>query len=119
MMLRILITGSRYWSDWIKLADVLKRYASYSTDEVVIVHGDCPTGADQLAEQWATERKIRTEKHPAKWEKYGKAAGPKRNQKMVDLGADICIAFPLPDSRGTVDCMNKAKAANIPVKVVR
>lgn len=34
---------------------------------------------------------------------------------MVDLGADLCLAFPLPDSRGTKDCMARAKKAGIKV----
>ncbi len=118
-MYRILVTGSRYWSDWDKLSRALKKFASYSTDKVVIVHGDCPTGADFLAEQWAKDHGFTTEKYPANWTKYGRSAGPKRNQVMVNLGADLCVAFPLDSSRGTVDCMNKAKAAGIPIKVVK
>jgi hypothetical protein len=44
------------------------------------------------------------------------AQGNYRNQHMVDLGARICLAFPLPSSRGTYDCMARAEAAGIPVK---
>lgn len=51
--------------------------------------------------------------------RYGKpnfsCAGLVRNQLMVDLGADICLAFPLPGSRGTWDCMGRAEAAGIKV----
>lgn len=55
------------------------------------------------------------ERHPAEWDKHGKAAGPIRNQKMVDLGATVCLAFPLPGSRGTAHCMSAARKASIPV----
>ena len=34
---------------------------------------------------------------------------------MVDLGADVCLAFPLGESRGTRDCMRRASEAGIPV----
>jgi hypothetical protein len=34
---------------------------------------------------------------------------------MVSLGADICLAFPQPGSKGTWDCARKAADAGIPV----
>lgn len=138
-MRRVLVTGSRDWSD---LAAVWRAIAAeYTKGDITVVHGDCPTGADHFAHQWfsldedegfsnfATE-----ERHPADWERacdeschhkprtkngkpYCPMAGHLRNQKMVDLGADVCLAFPLPDSRGTIDCIRRARAADIPVIV--
>jgi hypothetical protein len=114
---RILVTGSRNWADRDAVWSALNKAASVRS--IILVHGDCPTGADAMAKAWCrTQPDVLEEAHPADWERYGKAAGPKRNQKMVDLGADICLAFPLPDSRGTLDCMAKAEAAGIPVRVV-
>lgn len=131
-MKRVLITGSRGWNDYGAIWSVLKEY-----DEIglVVVHGDCPTGADAHAATWVTLSAGRAseEAHPADWERdcdsscyhkprlkngrhYCPMAGHIRNQKMVDLGADICLAFPMPDSRGTVDCMRRARKAGIPVR---
>lgn len=31
-----------------------------------------------------------------------------------EVAADVCLAFPLPDSRGTQDCIRTAQAAGIP-----
>lgn len=114
--MRVLVTGSRDWHD----VDVVFAALSEVCTEVgtVVVHGDCPTGADRIASDWCqTQRDIFEEKHPANW-KFGKSAGPIRNQHMVDLGADICLAFPLPESRGTRHCMTAAAKAGIPVRVV-
>jgi hypothetical protein len=36
---------------------------------------------------------------------------------MVGLGADLCLAFPLPGSTGTPHCVGLARAAGIPVRV--
>lgn len=40
-----------------------------------------------------------------------------RNQEMVDLGADLCIAYPLPEGSGTQDCIRRAVKAKIPTLV--
>jgi DNA-binding MurR/RpiR family transcriptional regulator len=58
--------------------------------------------------------------YPADWEAYGKAAGPIRNQRMLDEGKpDLVIAFSdLPTTSGTYDMIKRAKAAGIPVYLV-
>lgn len=113
---RILITGSRDWTDYNAIAMSIVGEIESHLEDVVIVHGAAP-GADSLAGDFARAFNYTEERHPAQWEVHGKAAGPIRNQKMVDLGADVCLAFPLPQSRGTYDCMRRAEEAGIPVKV--
>jgi hypothetical protein len=122
---RILVTGSRNWTDVSAVWGAIEAAIGDSM-EVTIVHGACPTGADQFAAEWCemaastADRYGRgvfiEERHPARWSE-GKSAGPRRNQEMVDLGADVCLAFPLPDSRGTRHCMAAAERAGIPVHV--
>jgi hypothetical protein len=42
----------------------------------------------------------------ADWSTHGRAAGPIRNHKMVDLGLDIGLVFMgKTDTAGTTDCM--------------
>lgn len=119
---RIIVTGSRDWS-WDNcgpIYDQLKRAVldfSNPTD-LTIVHGDCIMGgADAIAKHWCHYSGSRHEPHPAEWFKYGKDAGPIRNQHMVDLGADLVLAFPQGGSTGTRDCVQRARAAGIPVRV--
>ncbi len=123
--MRILVTGSRDWSDFHRLQGVLKGLAA--TEEVTLVHGDCPTGANHLAAEWAEKVGWNVEAHPAPWKELGKRAGFQRNKHMVDLGADICVAFLMPcrkpehtdqpphPSHGTDHCKNLAKQAGITV----
>lgn len=120
MTFRILVTGSRDWADHhvvdAAILDLCNWYP-IDWDEVVIVHGNCPTGADKMADEFALDTGISVERHSADWKKYGRAAGPKRNQQMVDAGADIVLAFKNPGSRGTQDCINRATKAGLIVKV--
>jgi hypothetical protein len=112
-MKRVLITGSRTWRDYsVVEAAILDQVAS---GQAVIIHGACPTGADRIAQQVCEEYGLHVEAHPADWDADGRAAGMLRNTKMVDLGADICLAFPEGRSPGTRDTMRKATAAGIPV----
>lgn len=55
----------------------------------------------------------------AEWRKYGRAAGPIRNGKMLDEGAEQVIAIPDAQSRGTWDMVNQAKGRGVPVYVHR
>jgi hypothetical protein len=114
---RVLVTGSRDWDD--RDAIDLALYGAYVElgSGTVLVSGACPTGADAIAEELWALRGLPVERHPADWKRWGKAAGSLRNQEMVDLGADVCLAFPLPDSRGTRHCMKAAERAGIPVHV--
>jgi hypothetical protein len=113
-MHRILITGSRNWTDEKTLYAALNLQLMLHGKDMIIVHG-AAHGADSLAAKWASANRIKQEQYPAQWRRYGKGAGPIRNQEMVDLGADVCLAFPMPGSVGTLHCMRIAAKAGIPV----
>ncbi len=112
---RVLVTGSRTWTD----RATIKKVLSELPPQCTIIHGGCETGADRIADEVAKELGLRTEVHPARWDEEGRGAGPLRNQRMVDEGADFCLAFRQPGpSRGTDDCVRRAKAAGIEVRMV-
>lgn len=50
--------------------------------------------------------------------KYGKAAGPIRNNLIVET-SDIIIAFPKPTSTGTKDTIKKANKSNKTVHIYK
>jgi hypothetical protein len=122
--MRILVCGGRAYS-WTVGAGgkKVRNYEEYDTfygvmdkyltEELTLISGHA-TGADQLAEEWAFERQIPIYIFPAEWNKYKKAAGPIRNQRMLDEGKpDLVIAFP--GNSGTADMVKKAKKAGIKV----
>lgn len=84
-----------------------------------VVHGHCPTGADAMADFIANKLGLTVERHPADWKRYKRAAGPIRNKEMVDLGADVCYAFVMPGSKGTINGISLAEKAGIPVVIYR
>jgi len=111
-VLRAIFSGSRNFDDATPVCIALE--ALKDKGHWVIVHGAAP-GLDSLVGQLAEEYGFEVESHPAPWSEKGTAAGSIRNQEMVDLGAKIAFAFPLPDSRGTWDFVRRAKSAGIPV----
>lgn len=119
--MRILITGSRLWSREDVIAGALRDawIEGGRPTDAILVSGACPTGADKIAERIWRRQGLPIEHHPADWKKYGRAAGPRRNQHMVDLGADICLAFILDYSKGATFTVEAAKAAGIPTRLFR
>lgn len=130
MTLRILITGSRDWTNKHAIAQALLKaigdygphlivddpqlYTRVLWDQITVIHGGA-RGADRLAGHVAQNWRMNVDVVPADWDRHGRAAGHIRNQAMVDAGAHVCLAFPLGESRGTRDCMRRAHAAGIPV----
>ncbi|WP_245576775.1 SLOG family protein [Kaistia adipata] len=88
---------------------------SLGPPEVSEVISGMATGADTLAAEWAERFGFPLRKFPADWKAHGRAAGPIRNQRMIDEGRpDLVIAFP--GGRGTADMVRRAKAAGIEVR---
>lgn len=69
-------------------------------------------GADYWAHQWALARGKPTIRVHAEWQAKGRAAGPIRNQLMLDEHTpDALVAFP--GGRGTADMVRRATAAGL------
>ena len=112
--MRLLVTGGRDYSDEATVTRVLNEIMP-----AVLIVGDA-RGADALAREWATATNIERGEpvllhvFDADWDRYGKRAGPIRNQRMLDQGRpDLVLAFP--GGRGTEDMCRRAKAAGVPV----
>lgn len=82
--------------------------------DLIIVHGDCPKGADRFAREFAEQYGVPEERHPALWDLHGRSAGHKRNKAMVDSHPDEAIFFIRGESRGTRNCLGHARKAGIP-----
>ena len=137
MTRRVLVTGSRNWRNYGAVSMGLTHQLNLTNDRsLVVVHGDA-RGADSMARSWAREPflggSITEEPHPAKWDEFcGKYCGTHRksrrdgrtycprqgflrNLEMAELGADVCLAFPMEGSRGTWGMMLLCEKRSIPV----
>lgn len=81
--------------------------------ELVVVSGR-QVGMDLAGEAWAKARGHGIDPYPADWTRYGNAAGPIRNQKMIDTKPDSVLINALLESRGSFDLMQRARRASIP-----
>jgi hypothetical protein len=112
-MARVLVCGSRHFTDRKLLEATLQQFAI----EEIIEGG--AFGADTLAREWAFAHKIPVMEFMADWGKYGRAAGPLRNKRMLDEAKpDLVIAFMAKGSKGTKNMVQQAAKAGVKTHVV-
>lgn len=114
--MKVIIAGSRDIIDYDVLADAINE-SGFNIDEVVC---GCASGVDELGLIWGTNNDIPVKRMPANWNKYGKAAGPRRNVEMARY-ADALIALWDGKSRGTSHMIKVARMQGLKVfiKIVR
>lgn len=123
------MTGSRDWPDPSAVSRVLDAAFDEAfvngTTEFVVVHGACPSGADQHASEWVAAMNegdfgfvVSEERHPA----------AERNMRMVTTRPDLCLAFigdctsprcyreDRHPSHGASGCANLASGHGIPTR---
>lgn len=107
----VLVCGGRDFSDYHALATFLGQCLPHRPTHILT--GGC-RGADKLAQTWAAVAGIPASTYMADWDRYGKAAGPKRNQAMLDdCQPDLVVAFP--GGKGTADMIRRARIEEVPV----
>jgi len=113
--MRILVCGSRGASTSFVVDRLDHLLGQVYRGTKTIIHG-AARGADTGAGMLARHLGLFEESYPAAWERDGKAAGPIRNQRMLDEGdPDRVIAFWDGKSKGTLDMISRATAAGIQV----
>lgn len=138
--MKIIIAGSRSFVDYellkrICLDIIVKEQYDWivPNNELEIVSGHAPKGADALGEKFAKEYKLSLKLFPADWKKldtwpviikkndygqYNALAGTNRNTRMAEYIAgepeNFLIAFNM-GTAGTKDMIKKAKTLEIKI----
>ena len=108
--MKVIIAGSRQINDYQVVVDAIND-ASFAITQVVC---GMARGVDKLGERWAIENNIPVKRFPANWAKYGRSAGFRRNEQMVEY-ADALIAIWDGYSRGTAHTINLARRRELMV----
>ncbi len=103
---KIAIVGSRTFHSYSCIEEFVLR--KIDTENISCVVSGAAKGVDTLARKFAHKHNLEMIEFPAEWKKYGAAAGPIRNTKIVEE-ADIVFAFPTKSSTGTYDSIRKAR----------
>lgn len=112
--MRVLVTGGRDYADREAVFAELDRIRAGNLAFVVINGG--ASGADKLARDWCLARSVDFMTCPADWKRWGRSAGPRRNEEMLKVigKPDLVVAFPGGD--GTQDMIARALRAGVRVE---
>jgi len=98
--MRILVCGSRSWNDPGPIARELEKAVhvpGVEAAQVTVIHG-AARGADSIAGNVAHEFGYQVIACPADWNRFGRAAGPIRNQQMLKDHQPELVLFDEPNS---------------------
>jgi YspA, cpYpsA-related SLOG family len=120
--MRVLVCGDRNWTDYDLIVRELNGLGASAPLGHTVIDG-MARGADSLGNRAAMALwpRINHMRFPAQWDRYGRGAGPVRNQRMLDEGRpDLVLAFhdDLGHSKGTAHMVRIAKKAGVPVRVI-
>ena len=111
--MKLSVIGSRTFENYEMLAnEILKLNLKISS----VISGGAK-GADTLAEKWARENNIPILLFKPDWKKYGRAAGLRRNESIIE-SCDYCLAFWDGKSKGTKFSIDLCKKLKKPIKLV-
>lgn len=122
-MIRVLVCGGRDFTNAPLLRAVLSRLHSERGFTVLIEggqrtydrdKGEVIGGADYWARCWAMLMGVNVETVKADWKTHGKAAGPIRNQRMLDeFEPKLVVAFK--GGAGTADMVKRSRKSGLEV----
>lgn len=124
---QIIVCGGRHFVPGPEAETWLRAWLDYYAP-CTVHHGDCPHDGRcrepgcVSADRWAaaiasTIQGVRVLAWPAAWETEGRAAGPKRNRRMLAIAraAGPTTVIALPGGRGTADMLRAASEAGCPL----
>lgn len=115
--MKVIIAGTRTIDDEKFVNSCIEKGADSLYFITEIITGGS-RGVDALAEKWANKKRIPIHVCQAEWEKYGRKAGPIRNEQMAKK-ADALIAIWDGESHGTKNMIDTAKSHGLRVLIYK
>ena len=114
---QIVIAGSRKYENYTEAAEFIDVCIDEikGKSEITILSGGAK-GVDLIGEKYAKEHGYKIEKYLPEWNRYGKGAGPKRNEEMAK-DCDLVICFWDGKSKGTKSMIECGRKLNKQVKI--
>ena len=112
MKTKVLVCGGRDYDNQENVSYSLTLFHTGTRTIDMIIEGGAK-GADRCGREWAKLFGIHFATVPALWDYYQKRSGHLRNEAMLWLLPDYCVAFP--GESGTRSMIDLCKAAGIPV----
>lgn len=125
IIIPVLVTGTLTFDLGIIMPWIMGPVILPILDTVMIVQGGAE-GADHRALLMAKAYGIQNRQFDADWDKYGRSAGPKRNERMVVYCRHLmdtynvpgyCFAFVDKQDRGAADTVRRAEERDMIVEV--
>ena len=108
-----LICGGRDFMDWAVFDSAMGDLIRIKGMPTRIIQGGA-AGADEMARLWAARHAVEVQTEPANWLLHGRAAGPIRNQAMLDRHKpSMVVAFP--GGKGTADMVRRSRVAGVEI----
>lgn len=129
MEVRIIVAGCRDFTNYTRIKSELDIFinflykSGFKKSDILLISGGAK-GVDSFAERYAKENHFKMKCFQADWDKYGRAAGPIRNETMAKYAAEngfglsYLYAFWDRKSRGTKNMIETAKKYKIPVTII-
>ncbi len=102
--MKTIIAGSRTITNYDKVVEAVVT-APWEVTEVI---SGGARGVDELGEWYAEQHQLPLRIKPADWSRFGRSAGPIRNQEMAKIG-EALIAVWDGESRGTAHMIETMK----------
>lgn len=115
---KVIVAGGRDFDDYQMVTEKMCIIEELHHDQGIIVISGGAKGADALGERWAREFGHSYDVMVAPWAKYGKAAGPIRNEQMAAIG-NVLVAFWDGRSKGTRHMLGAAIRQGLEVHLFR
>lgn len=115
---KLIVAGGRDYNNYPQAASKITEIALEElADYAVSIVSGMARGADRIGYQFAQRNNVQCYEFPADWNRYGRAAGYRRNEAMAEF-ADGLLAFWDGQSRGTKHMIESMQRLNKRVWVV-